>query len=1643
LEDHKQFSIISNIASLIADLNIKDTDESGNKSVKQISFKEFQERFLWDFPIWCQLYYNWILQTAWIILLSATHDIIFIIKNFKIKDFSDSEHENKLSLLAKFIESKINLNIRKSFILNNIKIDKQIFMATDSEFQFKDFNKNEVISYQNALSARLVWHVPHWKQIDFKSVHTLDNSEHVNQAEKAFRGAHINTQFMFDFFNNTALNIFNKKHHKKILFFDAFSHILHSLNLKDRLNNNNIQSFYTPLQKFQFQFIQSLDNSNITSNDLFNLALKQWDQPLNDLINNIFSQAKEHLKHFEWNWEKHSWSNAKPCFDLNHFYPNDLCHIIQQIDHDKIAKTKKDNQDIIKLSYKRMDDVASWHRTKEGKVMKLSLKNSNVKNVFNIYEDNISDDNKQNPENKQEPENGVMKLIKFNSGPNYIRTPRPIFTTEKKDKDRYWKFLQDFAKSHKFKKGFHTNTAFNNQDQQDIYFKEFFGSDPIKTISQFEQQDDLNQVFEHKLREIPNSPHPIPTMFFDNQFNIDFTNLLGNKDNLNLDNWQEEWKEFKLFNNTVIDNHVNHLIIDKINRIKINLSDVDPGFNQPLFFNISNQLFFVAHFNPAESSLINDWDSLKINNIDIISKSYVTINKPIIHNNYNVYFRDTALLASVTNRTLDAIGESHNIPKIKLDNNIINNMKTFLQDNPNEFKKYAVRDATITLFHTLFITDIANSIGMRNTPITLASLAKKFILNNWEQAKYKGYQHNPEFNFENFDNLFTPKGLNQSGKLACAINPFIAAYKGGRNEALMIGHDHNSNWFDFDLQAAYTTAMVNLGNPDYNNIKFVTGDPKLIDNHTLLTSYSAFYVNFSFDNNVRYPVCPTTPDKNTTVYSSQGNAWITGPELIVAKNLKAKINIIQGYIIPWEIGIVDGKTDFINKPFHDSIINILHNRHKAKLSHGKKSAMERIWKDIGNMIYGSVVAGISNKRKFDARTQLMKKINGGVLTNPIIGSYITGFIRALLGEILNNINIAYPEARIASVTTDGFVTDAFKDIFLHIDKSPKFSFRTDTEIFEEEIAKLPNSILLNTFKNNRADIFDSNDALELKCKVKGISQWNTRGQLSHQPDLSYPEKPTHINAMTGFQKHSFSQQELTQLIINKNINNNSFLFNQQRLNNATDIFKHGGNVTMNYNTISFKTVFDMRRKVWHDQENTTLFQTLPWNTPEEASLFRSFTKVGKNPIFVQNMQRFLPKHNNSFQFVFYAFFAYCSILFNSNKYFNNLYIIKNYIFDWTATYLNQKLNKARLNKFNAIWNKFQIAYYHNIKYLAWHNIEGLTLNNKAKSFFKEANAFIIHTIDKFVFSYNFINTDKEWFNYNNFIKPYLNYNNIIDPSHPLNIIPEFDYNQKIHPYNTTVHVINDNNIINVNKHRQIYNFVDSFDHLIKNTFIYHDFVLINYHPPPHLNPYDIDPNFGLINYDFVLIFPKDIIPYIHNHIIKYYYPKLSIILYDKTFFLKIYLTNLDHPMKLKTITDTVIFPKDITDVYDPNDPNDDTEIHDPNNPKWDNLHKDDIIKDGIEKYFENLGIDINHNFNRKKKINKIFKDTLYSFLIDAKLIDPHNKDNLKDILYYQNNIKQGQTLFINGNKVFINKIYKVQSFLHTIPVFYIEYSFKF
>jgi hypothetical protein len=424
------------------------------------------------------------------------------------------------------------------------------------------------------------------------------------------------------------------------------------------------------------------------------------------------------------------------------------------------------------------------------------------------------------------------------------------------------------------------------------------------------------------------------------------------------------------------------------------------------------------------------------------------------------------------------------------------------------------------------------------------------------------------------------------------------------------------------------------GDPGYekSHALYPNSDLSKLD---LINSYSSIQVKFCFPSSIKFPPIPVHLDKSITIYPLSGESTITGLEFLAAKNLLEKsllnysvkyfipleqlnkeyfVNIIYGYYIPFK----KLNENIIKKPFYNTINDLqIKRRHYGKLF-GKKSAMERIYKDLGNMLYGKVVSGLSNKKSYDSRLLQMVTLSGNYITNPIIGGWITGFVRSLISEMLNAVNEL--GGNVVACTTDGFVCDI--------------------ENLEQKLIDfLPKSSLLFNYRNIREKLSGDPSALEVKTSVRGIIQWTTRGQLS----LDHSETGYEIAAMTGFQKFQFKHKDLVDLVSESMLKDNKILFLQKRLSGSKDNYKFNNDVSMLSSLRKFRTVFDTKRLIIESQN--TMLDTAPFLNFDEALMHRNLLTIYRQGIYSHKYsQTFISSNSSSILLETTKFFVrmYCS-----------------------------------------------------------------------------------------------------------------------------------------------------------------------------------------------------------------------------------------------------------------------------------------------------------------------------------------------------------------------------------------------------------------
>jgi len=130
-----------------------------------------------------------------------------------------------------------------------------------------------------------------------------------------------------------------------------------------------------------------------------------------------------------------------------------------------------------------------------------------------------------------------------------------------------------------------------------------------------------------------------------------------------------------------------------------------PDFFEPghkLCVTSTKHYYLLSHLTQADLSMLDDFDIIK-EELSIVNGSLITIQDPLKFKGRNLHVRDTMLLAPGGSKSLAAIGKLYGegFEKLKVSKNQIEDMQSFLINEPEQFVEYAVRDALISLVHGL------------------------------------------------------------------------------------------------------------------------------------------------------------------------------------------------------------------------------------------------------------------------------------------------------------------------------------------------------------------------------------------------------------------------------------------------------------------------------------------------------------------------------------------------------------------------------------------------------------------------------------------------------------------------------------------------------------------------------------------------------------------------------------------------------------------------------------------------------------------------------------------------------------------------------------------------------------------------------
>jgi len=492
-------------------------------------------------------------------------------------------------------------------------------------------------------------------------------------------------------------------------------------------------------------------------------------------------------------------------------------------------------------------------------------------------------------------------------------------------------------------------------------------------------------------------------------------------------------------------------------------------------------IFLVGHFTRADIPAFSDFKT-QTQFLSSVRNTFLSIDQHLkIHLDHdndriaslNVVIRDTMLLTPQSSKSLRGIGDLVGFPKLQLDpdpqehKRLIQKMDEVRSERWDVYKEYALMDATICVRYIERIIKQYEAVtGVKKVPVTLTSIGVDLLLKSWiedmglSHLNVLGKEIVKQRTFDKRKNYYVTKKVEVDVEELSHLIPFITeCYHGGRNEQYWFGPGLEDNWIDIDLASAYPTAMSLIGLPDWKNIH----ESKKLDDYTPTTLGYA-WIDFKFPSSTRYPVLPVRTD-NGLVFPLEGTSYCAAPEIYAARQLGCQIKIRKGVIVP---------TDNEIRIFGEFIKDCVKKRQIA----GSKTLEGLFWKEISNSTYGKTAQGLRKKRVYDMRDRDTKPLPPSRITNPCFAAFITSYVRAVLGELINSIPI---DSHVFSCTTDGFITN----------------------LKEDDIKTISTGPLSKIYANAREQLVGDPKMLEIKHAIRQPLGWRTRGQatLKQHPHL--------------------------------------------------------------------------------------------------------------------------------------------------------------------------------------------------------------------------------------------------------------------------------------------------------------------------------------------------------------------------------------------------------------------------------------------------------------------------------------------------------------------------------------------------------------
>lgn len=597
-------------------------------------------------------------------------------------------------------------------------------------------------------------------------------------------------------------------------------------------------------------------------------------------------------------------------------------------------------------------------------------------------------------------------------------------------------------------------------------------------------------------------------------------------------------------------------------------------------------IVIAGHFTVADITALKDFHRLK-SRFDAIHRTFTSLTsgrKFCVYdrsrNGHNVNIRliDTLCLTPTDSKTLDALGESIGLPKLDA-GGWITQMDLLLEQYPDYFAKYGLRDAEIPVKFALRMRSLCFDLGLSSLKPTLGGISVGLLKKVWEQAnldrlRILGLEVVRERPWNARTNRL--ETINRE-PLTAERNDYerlcAECYHGGRNETFFFGFGRPGVWSDYDLAGAYPTALALVGLPDWASYR------RTKDVNEFKPQDLGFArVRFTFPSNTRCPCLPVRTEYGL-VFPLSGVSNCCSPEISLACQLGARLEILDGVVVP-----SDGSV----RPFLAFVKECTERRNAAE----PDSLESSFYKTLANSAYGKIAQAIERKRVFDSRSGDFRNTHPSPITCAPIAAWMTSFVRAVLGEILTGLP---PGAAVASCTTDGFLTDANG----------------------EDIASATQGPLCCIFSQGRMAAAGNAEMLKKKHELLQPLSWRTRGQATFAmlPDAD-PDADV-LLAKAGIKPpHGCKDPNawINDLFLNRNYDST---WKYTSLTPLSEIWRSGGDLMQRIVTRRLNMEYDFKRRPVDPEDRPIgsithiAFDTTPWDTADDFGRYReAFDKWG-------------------------------------------------------------------------------------------------------------------------------------------------------------------------------------------------------------------------------------------------------------------------------------------------------------------------------------------------------------------------------------------------------------------------------------------------